>query len=201
MGLDALIVDDQAFCIDRLSKMIRERSPRATVRVAGSLGMALAALAERPADLVVIEYSLPDLGREAGVARLRSQTRGAVLVMDARHDPVAARACMTVGAEGYVTRSSSPELVGAAMALVMAGGRYFPEMEEPPAGEEVRRLTVRQIEVLGALMQGCTNLEIAARLGIALPTVKLHVRAILGALGARNRTEAAMIWRSEGRVA
>ncbi|HRD45817.1 MAG TPA: helix-turn-helix transcriptional regulator [Caulobacter sp.] len=57
-------------------------------------------------------------------------------------------------------------------------------------------LSTRQREVLDGLMQGLTNIEIGQRLGIALPTVKLHVRAVLRILGARNRTEAALLGRA-----
>lgn len=63
-------------------------------------------------------------------------------------------------------------------------------MDHPPA------LSPRQGDVLDGLMRGQTNLEIGKRLGIALPTVKVHVRAVLRALGARNRTEAALLGRS-----
>lgn len=198
MSRDVLIVDDQAFCIDRLTDMVLRRAPDARPRVAGSLDAAIAMLAGLAAPLVIVELSLPGLGREAGIRRLRSLTDGDILVLDARHDPAAARACSAAGADGYVTRDSTPELVDAAMAVVLAGGRYFPEPEGAPAPGRGQALTPRQLEVLDALVQGHTNLEIARQMGIALPTVKLHVRAILKALGARNRTEAAMMSRSIG---
>lgn len=54
-------------------------------------------------------------------------------------------------------------------------------------------LTRRQRQVLDLLSEGCTNREIALRLDIAEATVKLHVHHILRALGANNRTEAALL--------
>lgn len=52
------------------------------------------------------------------------------------------------------------------------------------------RLTPRQGEVLDLMMQGLSNTEIAERLVLAVPTVKSHVRAVLRASGAVNRSDA-----------
>src|SRR5581483_6997470 len=51
-------------------------------------------------------------------------------------------------------------------------------------------LTRREIEVLELLAEGLPNKAIAVRLGISDQTVKFHVSAICGKLGAANRTEA-----------
>jgi len=55
----------------------------------------------------------------------------------------------------------------------------------------VEPLTARELEVLELLAQGLPNKSIAARLGISDQTVKFHVAAICGKLGAANRTDAA----------
>jgi DNA-binding CsgD family transcriptional regulator len=62
----------------------------------------------------------------------------------------------------------------------------------PPSNSNALRssLTVRQREVLDLMMAGASNAEIAERLVVALPTVKSHVRAILRASGAVNRSDA-----------
>lgn len=192
MSLKVLIVDDQAFCIEQLSRVVLDQAPQADIQVARSPDDALTRLGALHPDLIVVELSLPGLDGETGVRRLSASSDAAVLVMDARHNPVAARACLAAGAAGYVTRSSTRELVSAAVAVVLAGGRYFPEAAAEASAPPAQGLSPRQREVLDGLTQGLTNLEIGQRLGIALPTVKLHVRAVLKALGARNRTEAAM---------
>jgi DNA-binding NarL/FixJ family response regulator len=61
------------------------------------------------------------------------------------------------------------------------------------AGEEpadVEPLTARERAVLELLAEGLPNKAIAMRLGISDQTVKFHVAAIAGKLGAANRTEA-----------
>ena len=47
--------------------------------------------------------------------------------------------------------------------------------------------------MLGLLVQGLTNTEIADRLVVSLSTVKTHVSSIISKLGASTRTEAAAI--------
>jgi len=61
----------------------------------------------------------------------------------------------------------------------------------PPDRRQSVALTARQRDVLKLLQQGASNRDIADELGIGEGTVKLHVSAILRALGVKNRTMAA----------
>ncbi len=55
------------------------------------------------------------------------------------------------------------------------------------------RLSHRESQVLAGIARGLPNREIAAELGIAVKTVKVHVCKVLDKTGARNRTEAAVL--------
>ena len=68
--------------------------------------------------------------------------------------------------------------------LVAPGGR------DEASAELVEPLTAREVQVLELLAEGLSNKGIAARLQISDQTVKFHVAAISGKLGAHNRTEA-----------
>ena len=61
-----------------------------------------------------------------------------------------------------------------------------------PPDLRLEALSPRELEVLGLIVQGATNVEIADRLVIATSTVQSHVKRILNKLGAKNRTEAAV---------
>ena len=70
-------------------------------------------------------------------------------------------------------------------------------VHESPAGSaadddvyDVEPLTAREIQVLELLAEGLPNKAIAGRLGISDQTVKFHVAALSGKLGAANRTDA-----------
>ena len=58
------------------------------------------------------------------------------------------------------------------------------------AGDYAEALTPRELEVLELLAEGLPNRTIAERLGISDQTVKFHVSALTGNLGAANRTDA-----------
>ena len=85
-----------------------------------------------------------------------------------------------------------------AEATTMSEARQVREVDAymmaPPATEEDERLveplTARELEVLAHLADGLSNKAIAARLGISDETVKFHLSAIFGKLGASNRTDA-----------
>ncbi len=50
-------------------------------------------------------------------------------------------------------------------------------------------LSPRQVGVLQQLGQGLSNKQIAHKLGVAEPTVKMHISALLRAFGAQNRVQ------------
>ena len=62
-------------------------------------------------------------------------------------------------------------------------------------------LTARELQVLALLAEGLANKAIASRLGISDQTVKFHVAAIIGKLGAANRTEAVRLAVRRGLIA
>jgi DNA-binding NarL/FixJ family response regulator len=81
-------------------------------------------------------------------------------------------------------------LAGALQRESNGGG----ENHRPMLGPDVplQGLSPREREVLGMIVEGATNGEIAERLVIATSTVQSHVKRILHKLGVKNRTEAAV---------
>lgn len=128
---------------------------------------------------------------------------GKVVVLSATLDRRICQMAYEAGAWGHLPMTSSVEVMAAAVKLIVAGGTYFPalhpmvlqggELAESPRPDAL--LSRRQRQVLVEIEHGRSNKEIAANLGISLPTVKLHVQAILRALDAKNRTEAARLAR------
>jgi DNA-binding NarL/FixJ family response regulator len=71
---------------------------------------------------------------------------------------------------------------------VKADAILIPIRQAAPDGPD-EALTPREIEVLELLTEGLPNKAIAKRLGISDQTVKFHVAAICGKMGAANRTD------------
>jgi DNA-binding NarL/FixJ family response regulator len=113
--------------------------------------------------------------------------------------------CLLAGFHGFLYKpQSDDELLGAINDL-LSGRIYVPRWladadnngPELPHSETIAarrvRLTTRQGEILPLLAEGRSNKEIASLLSIAEGTTKIHTAALLRALGARNRTEAAFM--------
>lgn len=114
-------------------------------------------------------------------------------------EPEAARLVKPSGAQGLLLRASESSILSAALRAVATGLTVFDPAvstflfttisspDEPYTNEP---LTPREQEVLQAMAQGLSNKLIARQLDITEHTVKFHVNAILGKLGAQSRTEA-----------
>jgi DNA-binding NarL/FixJ family response regulator len=77
-----------------------------------------------------------------------------------------------------------------------------PEMAEKGERRTAGRpdLTPRQFEVLHMIAAGASNKVIAADLGIAESTIKMHITAVFKALGVSSRTQAALVAQNKGLI-
>jgi DNA-binding NarL/FixJ family response regulator len=100
------------------------------------------------------------------------------------------------GVRGVLSRTARPGQLRAAIQAVAEGiAVYDPALAEDgwsiqPGQNAAEELTPREIEVLRLLAEGLPNKAIAGRLSVSEHTVKFHVNALLGKLGAQSRTEA-----------
>ena len=107
------------------------------------------------------------VGTPSDRERLRSRLAPGVFEIVGEFPTVGAARSSGLGAEAFV------------LAASLVDGAAIPEP-----------LTPRELEVLELLVEGLSNKTIAVRLGISDQTVKFHVAAICGKLGAANRTDA-----------
>ncbi len=106
------------------------------------------------------------------------------------------------GVHGFIRAScSAEELVSAIQTLALGAVYVCPDVAQRMAATFPRdALTNREEEVLRLLARGQCNKTIARELGIAVGTVKTHVKGIMAKLGAVSRTEAASIAAEKGIV-
>jgi DNA-binding NarL/FixJ family response regulator len=157
---------------------------------------ALEVAAARPLDMLVVDLTAEDPEfRELKSAA--DAIKPAPLVLFSVLAPTEVQVAYEAGVKGCIPKTAPPELVTAALRLILAGGLYFSDFSSLSSRQRTEtplrtRLSSRQLEVLRLIEMGQTNKEIAKALGISVATVKLHVQAILNITGARNRTEAAL---------
>jgi ATP/maltotriose-dependent transcriptional regulator MalT len=117
------------------------------------------------------------VGARVDRERLRSQLDGSMEVVGEFATLAEARA--------------AGEAAGGNIATLLAPGPPRGQSDGfPEADAGVEALTTREIQVLELLAEGLPNKGIARRLGISDQTVKYHVAALSGKLGAANRTDA-----------
>jgi DNA-binding NarL/FixJ family response regulator len=196
-----LAVDDHAVLRQGLAALLTGAGAAQEVAHASSLAEGLAMAAGRAdLDAVLLDLQLPDAGGVASVLAFAELAPTLpIIVISASEDPADVRRALDAGALGYVPKSASPETLVSAVALVMAGGVYVPPLmlgagaaPAALAAAGAEALTPRQREVLAALAAGLSNKQIGRRFGLSEKTVKVHVGAILKALGVANRTQAAL---------
>jgi DNA-binding NarL/FixJ family response regulator len=104
--------------------------------------------------------------------------------------PPAMRARLRTQMNGSATIVGEFSSLGAAQAARFDADAFVVAAGNADAEEIVETLTSREIQVLELLAEGRSNKAIAQQLGISDQTVKFHVAAIAGKLGAVNRTDA-----------
>jgi DNA-binding NarL/FixJ family response regulator len=99
------------------------------------------------------------------------------------------RAALAAGVAGMVIQEDLQSTLGACLQAVMAGQTCVPREHWRQIERPV--LTAREKQVLGLVVMGYMNSEIAKRLFLAESTVKGHLSSAFGKLGVRSRSEAA----------
>ncbi len=143
------------------------------------------------------EVAVWDAGAASGLDHLAETATRDFRVLAVLGDESQAAEALGAGARGVVLRDVGGARLAAAVRAVAEGLMVLDASAaesvlrpRPPSPATVEHLTPREQEVLQLLAQGLSNKLIAARLGISDHTVKFHVNAILGKLGAQSRTEA-----------
>ena len=154
--------------------------------------------------LIILDAGLPDmnglvgLGQVVRLAKRKPAVAVAVLghpTSKSEHTEV-----FTTGAMGYIPKNISAKSLFGAITLLLEGQQFVPSYDGGyPTDEAIASkrnflslaaLTKRECDVLQSLLLGDSDKEIASKHGIALVTVKHHLKSLRGKLGAKNRTHA-----------
>ncbi|MDD5367413.1 MAG: response regulator transcription factor [Gallionellaceae bacterium] len=193
-----LLVDDHALFRHGLRLLLAGFPGNPVFLEAGNCAAAFAeAAVHADIDLILLDLALPDLNGLDGLVRLRElcPTTPVVLLSANENTPIILDG-LRRGAQGFIPKSSSPDVMVAALQVILAGGIYVPATgvagrAEPAGGN--RALTARQREVLALLVKNRSNKEIAQALDMRVNTVRVHVAAILKILDVENRNDAARV--------
>jgi DNA-binding NarL/FixJ family response regulator len=152
-------------------------------------------------DIVLLDIGMPGLdGIEVTrrLSKLLPQIQ--VLILTVYEDESLLREAIRAGASGYVVKRAAEEELIAAIQAVSRGDMYIhPALTRllvkdlspsiNPKKGALETLTPRESEVMGYIVRGYTNRQIAETLFISMRTVEGHRASLLGKLGLKNRVE------------
>jgi DNA-binding NarL/FixJ family response regulator len=181
------VIDDHPVVREGTAALIHQEAEMEVTWVADGLEAAEPMLAEQPPDVVLLDLRL---GQEFGFGlfdRVPAERRPAVVVLTSYDYPQYVEAALRLGAAGYVLKTAPITELLAAVRSAAAAGMHFGVR---PAGRDAP-LSAREQDVVQLVVEGRSNAEIAARLGISPKTVESHLRRLFERHGLASRTELA----------
>jgi DNA-binding NarL/FixJ family response regulator len=208
-GLDVAIVDDRPLVRDCLGRSLLGLDPKLRLTYLSSVEEFDETWIEPAGAPRIFLLNMPSPSRVASqvshVKRLAPDTK--VIVLSETESIGDILHVFECGASGYIPPTVSLEVAVKALQLVAAGGMYVPASmlsacrdsatqrsdRANVQGVDGNEFTSKQMSVIGGLRRGKANKIIAYELNMCESTVKVHVRNVMKKLGARSRTEAAIM--------
>ncbi len=194
-----LIADDHNILAEGLRHML-EPGFEVVGLVSNGQELIAAALRLSP-DIIIADITMPEMNGIDAVIQLRAQGGTSKVIFLTMHRDVAyARRALDAGAAGYLLKHSVSSELTSAIREVLQGRTYVTPMiagelfesyrdAEPSAGQQNKRLTTRQQEVLQLVAEGLSAKQVARALNISVRTAEAHKAKIMDTLELRNTTE------------
>lgn len=199
-----VVVDDHAVVREGLRAMLRDDPRVEIVAEAADLQQALDAIGRTSPHVVLLDVRLQgESGLDICRAIVEKFPDVSVIFLTVYEEDQYVFEALRAGARGYLLKRVNDEELVRAVEMVREGQVV---LDPTLAGQLALRaatvrpgaswpgaemgLTVRESEVLQAMVRGSSNAAIAAELHISEETVKTHVRAVLRKLGVADRTQA-----------
>ncbi|WP_293262847.1 MULTISPECIES: response regulator transcription factor [unclassified Microcoleus] len=200
-----LIVEDDPMMQLGLQHILNRQPHLTVVAQAVNGNEAVTAALQHQPDIVLMDIDLPGINGIAAAQQIRAalpHTR--ILMLTHYTNPTQVMAALSSGSHGYCVKGTNAEQLLLAIATVQEGGSYLDPkiadcvlqnlktpLPDNCANDDIK-LTEREMQVLQQLVEGKSNKQIAAQLGMSVHTAKGHVEMIIAKFEASDRTQAAV---------
>lgn len=190
-----LLADDHRVLRTGL-KLLLGSQPDFSVVAEASDGMeVLEALTEIPADIVLLDLSMPTMNGLDCLTRIREEHPGVKVVVLTMHaDTAYIQKCMKSGASGYLCKDAIDTDLFTAIRTVARGERYLGAREAHALIDglmdvQENELSAREREVLELLAHGYSLTGIAEKLYLSVKTVSTYKTRLMQKLGCQSKAE------------
>jgi DNA-binding NarL/FixJ family response regulator len=197
-----LIVDDHPVVRQGVRSLLLNHPDIQVVGEADSAASLFASLNSHPPDVILLDVRMPGQNGIETTQRLKRERSGIkVVILTTYDEDEILFGALRAGADGYLLKSASPQVLAAAIRSVASGERLMsPTLVDKMmrqfqelANEKMRAdsgLTEQELIVLQSIAAGATNKEIADKLFWSEVTVKRKTQDIFEKLGVSNRAQA-----------
>lgn len=156
------------------------------------------------ADILILDINMPVIGGIDVLKKLMKKANPPKIVVLSSYDDVRfIQKIVTMGAKGFLSKSSAGEQIVRAIRSVNNGSEYFSddvrkelfklmfgqkvkEGERPPENEETSSLSDREIDVLRLIAQEYSSVEIGKILNLSFHTIDTYRKKLIKKLNAKN---------------
>jgi DNA-binding NarL/FixJ family response regulator len=191
--ITVLLVDDHSLVRRGFRKILEDEADITVVGEASDGKEAVRLAQELQPELIVMDCALPGMNGLAATRKiLAANSEIAILMLSMHSEETWVRQALDAGARGYMLKSAVDLELVSAIRRVLKGEIVLDAQVAQLAtlkGERASGLTVRELEILQFIVDGQSNKEIAAKLGLSANTIAVHRANIMDALGIHKTAE------------
>ena len=189
MAIRIALVDDHRIFREGIRALFSALPDLEVVADASTAATAREAIAAANPEVVVLDLALPDAPGVQLIQEVANNRSVRVLVLSMHHAEARVREAFEAGATGYALKDQPASEVAEAIRVVHRGGVYLaPSLPRETvssahrapssSARKLASLSLREREVFNLLVQGSSNKEVSATLGISVKTVETHRMSI-----------------------
>lgn len=204
-----MVVDDDFLVLTAVKSILGPHDDIEVIGLAENGSQAIELARRNHPDVVLMDVHMPEMDGVEATRALLEQVRTEVIAMTSIGTPEMVQRMLAAGAYGYVLKDAAPDELAKAILTVARGDAFLSprhtrallEQVASDSGQDAKAkalaafetLTERERDTARMVSAGATDGEIAHAMHVALSTVKTHIQQVRFKLGARNRTQIAVI--------
>ena len=197
LPINLLIVDDHRMITDGLAQLLKEEKAIGEIHTAKNGQIAVNLALSLDIHVIIMDINMPEMNGAEATRIIKQEKPGIrIIVVSMLSDPAVVNRLLKLGADAFINKDAGKAELVRAIDKVIQGEKYVsPEIsmslikhlsEARDVSNNDRHLTKRELEIIGHIVNGLTNVEIAEKLFLSSVTVDTHRKNILAKLSLKN---------------